>query len=202
MRTPTTDSSSGRAPRDASQSGAGGALREPTDASRSGGRAGMPSGASGGVFARARSGSTGICTFRLGTQRFGLNTALVGEVVSVTALAPVPLVPPAVLGLFNLRGAPIPLLDFAAVLGLSAAARLPAMPAPALVLAVPTLTVAVCIDGMGRVVSLDPSAIVRSGDQGDRLVEGFADAGDGEPVAILSAPQVIARIEALRLRRE
>src|SRR6185295_1390429 len=54
-----------------------------------------------------------LCAFWLGEHCYGLQTALVGEVVTVEALTPVPLAPPPVRGLFNLRGAPVALVDLA-----------------------------------------------------------------------------------------
>src|SRR5687768_6740409 len=59
-----------------------------------------------------------LCAFWLGEHCYGLQTALVGEVVTVEALTPVPLAPAPVRGLFNLRGAPVALVDLAQVLEL------------------------------------------------------------------------------------
>ena len=62
-----------------------------------------------------------LCAFWLGEHCYGLQTALVGEVVTVDALTPVPLAPAPVRGLFNLRGAPVALVDLAQVLELGEA---------------------------------------------------------------------------------
>jgi purine-binding chemotaxis protein CheW len=66
-----------------------------------------------------------LCAFWLGENCYGLETALVGEVIEVDAVAPVPLAPPAVLGLFNLRGTPVALVDPARVLDLPEVAGAP-----------------------------------------------------------------------------
>src|SRR5438128_15054 len=57
-----------------------------------------------------------ICSFWLGTRCFGLDVGLVGEVVTATGVAPVPMTPRCVRGLFNLRGMPVALVDLAEVL--------------------------------------------------------------------------------------
>src|SRR5262245_22162767 len=63
-------------------------------------------------------GSAFLCTFRVAEERFALSTALVRELVEVTNVTRVPQTSQALLGLFNLRGEPLPLVDMAAVLGL------------------------------------------------------------------------------------
>jgi chemotaxis signal transduction protein len=59
----------------------------------------------------------GVCLFSAGERAFVLDTSLVGEVTSVPALMPVPRVPPAVLGLFSLRGTPVAVVDLLVLLG-------------------------------------------------------------------------------------
>jgi purine-binding chemotaxis protein CheW len=55
--------------------------------------------------------------FRVGDERFALPVTQVLEVAEVGALAPVPGAPPSVLGVRNLRGQVLPVIDLAAVLG-------------------------------------------------------------------------------------
>ena len=62
-----------------------------------------------------------MCAFWLGARCFGLEVNLVGEVVNVSAAIPVPLARPSLLGLFNLRGTPVALVDLAATLELTEA---------------------------------------------------------------------------------
>jgi chemotaxis signal transduction protein len=59
-----------------------------------------------------------VCAFWLGDRCYGIDIALVGEIVQVDRVAPVPLARPGVLGVFSLRGAPTALVDLARVLGL------------------------------------------------------------------------------------
>lgn len=73
-----------------------------------------------------------VCVFRVGEQRFGVPTAGVREVVEIHDLAAVPGAPPHLLGVGNLRGRALPVLDLRPVAG-SPVSRTPApgQPAPA-----------------------------------------------------------------------
>lgn len=80
-----------------------------------------------------------ICTFHLAGQLYGIEVARVQEVLRPQRLAPVPLAPPTVGGLLNLRGEIVTALDLRVRLGLP--------PAPD-----PQMTIVVRVDG--GVVSL------------------------------------------------
>ena len=58
----------------------------------------------------------GVCLFTIANHAFALDTALVGEVVSVATILKVPRSPSAVLGLFSLRGTPVAVVDLLVVL--------------------------------------------------------------------------------------
>jgi purine-binding chemotaxis protein CheW len=53
------------------------------------------------------------CVFRAGRERFCLSVLDVEEVVEWPALTPLPLAPPFLMGIFNLRGSIIPIVDIA-----------------------------------------------------------------------------------------
>jgi purine-binding chemotaxis protein CheW len=59
-----------------------------------------------------------LVTVYIGDQIFGLPILKVRDVFIVSGLTPVPLAPPSVAGLFNLRGRVMTLLDMRAILGL------------------------------------------------------------------------------------
>ena len=63
----------------------------------------------------------GVCLFSIDSTQFAIDTALVGEVTMVTSVLPVPRCSPAILGLFNLRGIPVAIVDLLTVLGQSSA---------------------------------------------------------------------------------
>jgi purine-binding chemotaxis protein CheW len=62
---------------------------------------------------RAAEGSTGgqYLTFRLGTETYGLDILRVKEIRGWTPVTGIPQSPPHVLGILNLRGAIVPILD-------------------------------------------------------------------------------------------
>lgn len=70
-----------------------------------------------------------VCVFWLGDHCYGVVSSLVGEVFVVESYAPVPVAPPAVIGLFNLRGTPVALVDLALVLELPGAGPVATQPA-------------------------------------------------------------------------
>ncbi len=59
-----------------------------------------------------------FATFEVAGQLFGVDVAVVQEVLAHDDYTPVPLAPPAVGGLFNLRGQVIPAVDLRVQLGL------------------------------------------------------------------------------------
>jgi purine-binding chemotaxis protein CheW len=93
------------------------------------------------------------CTFRLAGRLFGVDVRTVKEVNTRTAVAPVPLAPPAVRGLVNLRGQLHLVLDLRQLLGLGAAAG---TPDSRLVIFKPAVGEAfgVLVDAVGDVVRL------------------------------------------------
>lgn len=68
---------------------------------------------------------TGICTFRLGGVLLGLPVSVVQEIVRSSVIMPVPLAPPLVKGLVNLRGQVLPALDLRWRLGMAHTGREP-----------------------------------------------------------------------------
>jgi purine-binding chemotaxis protein CheW len=58
-----------------------------------------------------------VVILRLEADRYALPTACVRHVVATPGVTPVPTAPPAILGLMNLRGEVVPLLDLARLLG-------------------------------------------------------------------------------------
>jgi purine-binding chemotaxis protein CheW len=60
----------------------------------------------------------GLCAFWIAERCFGIDIALVGGVVTAERVIPVPRAPAPVMGLFNLRGQALALVDIAGVLEL------------------------------------------------------------------------------------
>ena len=62
--------------------------------------------------------STRACVFTLGRHRFAVDVTEAREVVVFDELTPVPLAPPFVVGVANLRGTVMPMVDLSSLLGL------------------------------------------------------------------------------------
>ncbi len=52
-----------------------------------------------------------ICTFQLGSQLFGIDVAMVQEILVTQAITPVPLAAPSIRGVINLRGQIVTVID-------------------------------------------------------------------------------------------
>jgi chemotaxis signal transduction protein len=147
-----------------------------------------------------------LCAFWLGEHCYGLQTALVGEVVTVDALTPVPLAPAPVRGLFNLRGAPVALVDLARVLELNDAAVAEdpraGRPLVALVLRTESLFVGLLIRRMEMVItrgrgSLSPPEASATEHP---VVAGFLELPDRPelPITVLDSAALLARLDRLK----
>ena len=144
----------------------------------------------------------GLCTFWLGARHFGLDVSLVGEVVTLDKIAPVPASPAAVRGLFNLRGMPVALLDLAVVLDLEAAKSGDGA-TTALVVRDEDLLLGLVIDRMEAVTGADRGTFIERGAEDHPAVRGFLEL-DGEKkevVTVLEPAVLIERLEATRLSR-
>ena len=93
--------------------------------------------------------ATGWCTFTVAGLHCGLDVARVQEVLRPQPMTSLPLAPPAVRGLINLRGRIVPAVDLRVVLGLAAAES----PAPGghLVVFDGESPVSLTVDGIGDV---------------------------------------------------
>ena len=151
-----------------------------------------------------------LCTFFLGARHFGLDVSLVGEVVTLERISPVPASPAAVRGIFNLRGTPVALLDLSVVLDLEAAKGEGAA-TTALVLRVDStrslandeLLLGLVIDRMEAVSGADRGAFVERGAEDHPAVRGFLELGGEkkEVVTVLEPAVLLERLEATRLSR-
>ncbi len=69
--------------------------------------------------------TTRVCLLTLGGDVYAVDLRNVREVFEVDAITPVPGVPPALVGVTNLRGAVVPVMDLRLVLGVSTAGPAP-----------------------------------------------------------------------------
>ncbi len=99
---------------------------------------------------------TQLCTFRLEPYNFGVDVLFVQEVMRHQEITPVPLAPPEVRGLINLRGQLVIAIDLARRLGLPA--RPPEMRPSHVVVRSPVGATSLLVDVVGDVRVMDPGA--------------------------------------------
>ncbi|MGV2184543.1 chemotaxis protein CheW [Rhizobium rhizogenes] len=75
----------------------------------------------GSGLAQLQSTTLEIIAFHLGDQQFCIKTTSIREIRGWAAATPLPHAPPDILGVMNLRGSVIPIIDLAAKLGVSSA---------------------------------------------------------------------------------
>lgn len=155
------------------------------------------------VSGPAEGTSRSYCAFWLGGQCFGVAIELVGELVAVESILPVPLAPPAVVGLFSLRGTPVALVDLAVLLDLPAVARDERKAPLGLVLRTNDLVASVLIDRMEAVFASD-AKLTRPDDMDEASspIEGFLEieGGGGAVVQVLAEGKLLERLRAIRFR--
>jgi len=122
------------------------------------------------------------CTFRLAGRDYGVELARVLEVLRPQPITRLPLSPPAIAGLLNLRGRIVPVVDPRVVLG---AAR-PSLDARGglVVVSGDDGPVALLVDAIGDVRRADPAAPVLASLPGSA---GHPDAGRGDDASPLVA---------------
>ena len=160
----------------------------------------------GTAKARSLSGIKNVCAFWLGRRCFGVDIRIVREVVTIDSVMPVPISPPELLGLFNLRGTPVALIDLARVLDLPATERPDAAAVKsrsAFVLRSTALTAALLIDRMEIVLPVSPEFLTAA-DAADEhpAVLGFFEAGSrgGLMITVLDADGLLERFDKLKFR--
>jgi chemotaxis signal transduction protein len=162
-------------------------------------RAGAPS-----PSARSTPIERGLCAFWVRGRCFALDVDLVGEIVNVESVVPVPMSHPAMMGLFNLRGTPVALVDLALALSLdqrSPAARTgPVSNVIALVFRSSRMVAAAIIDRMEAVLPAGSNLLAIPEATDSPLVKGFIEPrkSGGVTITVLDHPAVVERLERLK----
>jgi chemotaxis signal transduction protein len=141
-----------------------------------------------------------LCTFWLGGHCLGLDVTLVGEVVTLTGTTPVPMSQPAVRGIFNLRGAPVVVLDLHQVLELEDD-RDPTRATLGLLIRSGDIVAAGQIDRMDSVVPAGRGEFMPREAAGDHpAVLGFLDDREqgGHVITVIDPDVLVQRLKALR----
>lgn len=138
------------------------------------------------------------CVFTIGGELFALDVAAVREVVTVDEVTPVPLAPPHVLGVANLRGTVLAVVDPRAVLGLES--RPAGRRLRALVVAAAGCEVALVVDDVLGLESLE-DPLAHPGPS--RALAGLATGvvqWRGRPLIALDAANLVAALRPIRER--
>jgi purine-binding chemotaxis protein CheW len=149
---------------------------------------------------RAEQGRTGgqVLTFRLGAETYGVDILRVKEIRGWSATTRIPHAPAHVLGVLNLRGAVVPVVDLRLRFALPSVQYLPETVIIVLTLVTPTghRECGVVVDSVSDVVdvareSVQPPPALGNGIDG-RYVSGIACMGDGM-VILLDVEDLVAR---------
>ena len=135
--------------------------------------------------------------FWVGARCLSLSIAVVREVVDLRQLTPVPMAPPAVLGIISLRGTILSVLDAEQVLSgtMSAVAA-----SKILVLVRDGVAISgLAIHRVVGVAAMPAAEFLQNHAATQDLVSGYHDLGGGELVAVLDPDVLFRHIDALRL---
>ena len=144
------------------------------------------------MSASALEGATGslVCLFELANRTFGVDISRAREVRVLDDYTVVPLAPPQLIGMTNLRGAIIPIVDLRVLLGLPASEGT----IHALVVEVNAVRVGLAVDRVVGVESLD-EPLEPDGDVAETsgLQRGHLRRGD-EAVPVLDVGKIVASL--------
>jgi len=161
---------------------------------------------SGDAAGPERGNGFSLCTFWLGERCFALDTRLVGEVVTIEDKIPVPLAPPSVRGIFNLRGEPVPLVSLAELLGIEELPRRAGKDTTAIVLRSGDLVVGLLADRMEAVIPEGRGRLIQAAStEDDRAILGFLEPDDGKlaiVISVLDPAFVLALLTELRYSKQ
>jgi purine-binding chemotaxis protein CheW len=132
------------------------------------------------------------CVVLLGGRPYAVDVAGAREVVVLDATTPVPGAPPSVLGVMNLRGSVLPVVEARPLLGL------PVQAAPgrgrALVLADGDRRAAILVEGVLGLAAFDDVRPLAENADHEGLAVGELTAASGAPATLLDAGAVLAAL--------
>jgi purine-binding chemotaxis protein CheW len=140
----------------------------------------MKSSAVSTISGTAESGMSQWVTFSLEGETYGVNVMQVQEVLKLTEIAPVPGAPAYVLGIINLRGNVVTVVDTRHLFALPQ--RTPDDLTRILILEVDKQVMGILVDSVAEVVELDGAQVETppsvGGEEGARYIQGVFSEGD------------------------
>ncbi len=142
-----------------------------------------------------------FCTFRLGSELFAIDVGAVGEVFTIERMVRVPMAPPGILGLTNLRGSALAVVDLGAILKIEVERRPDGDNGMvALVLGLGGIRAAAAIDAVESVFPVDANAVRESDAINEHpAIAGFLDLPGNRTANVLDIVELKERIGALRM---
>ena len=130
-------------------------------------------------------------TFFLGEEEYGVDILSVQEIRGLSATTRLPGAPDAVLGVINLRGVIVPVLDLRVRLGLTPAVATPT--SVIIVLGIAGRMVGLQVDGVSDVLDVDAGSVQAAPDLGNGTADLLGMARRGESlVVLLDAARVVS----------
>ena len=139
-------------------------------------------------------------TFHLGDETYGINVMQVQEVLRVTEIAPVPGAPHYVMGIINLRGNVVTVIDTRARLGLSA--RDLDDSSRVVIIEAGKHVVGILVDSVAEVIELRMSEVESApnvgGDESSKYIQGVASV-EGELLIMVDLNKLLSEEEWMEL---
>ncbi|MEE3502560.1 chemotaxis protein CheW [Acidiphilium acidophilum] len=133
-----------------------------------------------------------LIAFRVGQQEFCVNIMAVREIRGWTAATALPQAPRYICGVINLRGAVLPIVDFAVRLGLPGSA--PTARHVIIVTQIHNQQVGLLVDAVSDILALNESAIQPTPDVASDLVKAFVRGllpVDGRMISVISLEHIL-----------
>ena len=118
---------------------------------------------------------------------FGVSAAAVVEIINNYAITPLPLVPDYLLGVINLRGQIIPILDIRSLLG-----RMPQQNTCIIILQAEDNQIGILVDQVEKMVDVDTSSIFPVPPESNQeLVAGMCSLEDGQTMLVFDCGRLL-----------
>ena len=137
-----------------------------------------------------------MIAFFVGSQEFCIDVMAVREIRVWTPATPIAHAPPFVCGVINLRGTVLPILDFAARLGLRASE--PTTRHAILVVQIRAQTVGLLVEGVSEILTVNQELIQPTPDVASQMARDFVSgiiAIDGRMISLIALDAVLPAAE-------
>ncbi len=138
-----------------------------------------------------------VCLFSMGGDLYALPVDLLTEIIISQKIFPVPTTPPHVLGVINLRGNIVPIVDIREILSLPRQA----VPGQIAILRFDQLLLGIVVDNVSEVVAVPVSSVLaipsdagtQAGKSRSRFLKSLIQRGDGV-IALLDMQKIVDEI--------